>query len=208
MIENPPPPPPNPEIVRLESRLTLHSIYFATAKPPISNPKIGLVPSQRQTLMTLATDFKKYMELKPEAHLILGGHADVRGSVPYNQALSERRVNLTKSFLVEQGVPETNIDIKAYGKEENLTDAQVKDEVEGNPELSSEERQRILKNITTIRLASNRRVDVTLSTTGQSSVRQFPFNTADALTLIGGREAEYKKKTAKPSPKKKSAKKP
>ena len=40
----------------------------------------------------------------------------------------------------------------------------------------------------TIILASNRRVDVTLSTTGQESVRQFPFNAADSLTLIGGRE--------------------
>jgi hypothetical protein len=29
---------------------------------------------------------------------------------------------------------------------------------------------------------------VTLNTTGQESVRQFPFNAADALTLIGGRE--------------------
>jgi hypothetical protein len=46
----------------------------------------------------------------------------------------------------------------------------------------------------TIVLASDRRVDITLSTTGQSSVRQFPFNAADALTLIGGREDEAKKK--------------
>ena len=36
-------------------------------------------------------------------------------------------------------------------------------------------------------MASNRRVDVTLSTTGQTSKRQFPFNATDALTLIGGR---------------------
>jgi hypothetical protein len=46
----------------------------------------------------------------------------------------------------------------------------------------------------TIIFASNRRVDVTLSTTGQTSVRQFPFNAADSLTLIGGRESEMKKK--------------
>jgi hypothetical protein len=52
-------------------------------------------------------------------------------------------------------------------------------------------------------MASNRRVDVTLSTTGQTSVRQFPFNTTDSLTLIGGREGEAKKKAA---PKKRAAK--
>jgi hypothetical protein len=47
---------------------------------------------------------------------------------------------------------------------------------------------------------SNRRVDITLSTTGQESVRHFPFNAADSLSLIGGREAA-KKKTATPAEK-------
>ncbi len=117
MIENPPPPPVNPEIVRLEARLSLHSVYFVTDYPKIANPKGGLLPSQQKTLIALATDFKEYLQSKPDAHLILGGHADHRGSVEYNQALSERRVNRVKSFLVEQGVPEANIDIKAYGKE-------------------------------------------------------------------------------------------
>ncbi|MHB8215661.1 MAG: OmpA family protein [Candidatus Sulfotelmatobacter sp.] len=196
MVENPPPPPPNPEIKVLEARLALHSIYFPTAMPPVKNPNAGLLASQRQTLVALAADFKKYLESKPDAHLILEGHADVRGSVEYNQALSERRVARTKSFLVEQGVPEANIDTKAFGKQRNLTDEEVKQAVENNPEVSPEERQRSLRNIRTIRLASNRRVDVTLSTTGQSSVRQFPFNAADSLTLIGGREGEAKKKAA------------
>jgi len=214
MVENPPPPPPNPEIVELESRLALHSIYFPTAMPPVKTPNAGLLASQRQTLLDLATDFKKYLQSKPEAHLILEGHADIRGTDEYNQALSERRVNRTKSFLVEQGVPEANIDTKAYGKQRNLTDAEVKEAVENNPQVTPEERQRSLRNLRTIRMASNRRVDVTLSTTGQSSVRQFPFNAADALTLIGGREGAAKKKAAprKTAPKKtaprKSTKKP
>ena len=203
MIENPPPPPVNPEIVRLEARLSLHSVYFVTDYPKIANPRGGLLPSQQKTLISLATDFKQYLGSKPDAHLILGGHADHRGSVEYNQALSERRVNRVKSFLVEQGVPEANIDIKAYGKDDNLTTEQVTTEVNNNPDLSPEERQRILRNIVTIRMASNRRVDVTLSTTGQTSVRQFPFNTTDALTLIGGRESEVKKK---PVPKKRTGK--
>jgi outer membrane protein OmpA-like peptidoglycan-associated protein len=208
MIENPPPPPVNPEIAQLEARLSLHSVYFVTDYPKPANLKGGLLASQQKTLIALADDFKKYLASKPDAHLILGGHADHRGSVEYNQALSQRRVDRVKSFLVQQGVPEANIDTKAFGKEDNLTSAQVIDEVNNNPELSSEEKQRITRNIVTIRMASNRRVDVTLSTTGQTSVRQFPFNTADSLTLIGGREAEYKKKTAKPAPKKKKTNKP
>ena len=203
MIENPPPPPVNPDIVRLEARLSLHSVYFVTDYPKIANPKGGLLPSQQKTLISLATDFKEYLQSKPDAHLTLGGHADLRGSAAYNQALSERRVNRVKSFLIEQGVPEANIETKAFGKEHNLTDEEVKGEVESNPELTSEERQRVLRNMATIKMASNRRVDVTLSTTGQTSVRQFPFNATDALTLIGGRESEAKKKAV---PKKPAAK--
>jgi hypothetical protein len=89
------------------------------------------------------------------------------------------------------------------GEEQNMTPDQVKAAVETNPDLNDEERQRILKNMRTIVLASNRRVDVNLSTTGQESVRHFPFNAADSLTLIGGRTAELKKAPAKKAPAKK-----
>ena len=202
-VEAPPPPPqPSAETLRLEARLALHSIYFATAKPTEKNPNGGLVPSQQATLTTLASDFQKYLEIKPDAHLILEGHADPRGSVEYNQALSERRVAATKNFLVEHGVPAADIELKAYGKQRNLSNDEVKQSIENNPELTPEERQRITRNMRTIALAANRRVDVTLSTTGQTSVRQYPFNAADSLTLIGGREAEYKKKAPKRAPRK------
>ena len=196
MVENPP-----PQVDKaLEARLALHSVYFVVNQPLTSKPNGGLLPSQQKTLISLASDFRKYLETTPDAHLILGGHADHRGSVEFNQALSQRRVNRVKSFLVEQGIPEANIETKAFGKEHNLTTEEVQGEVESNPELSPEERQRVLKNIVTIRMASNRRVDVTLSTTGQTSVRQFPFNATDALTLIGGRESETKKKAAPKKP--------
>ncbi|MGA7442149.1 MAG: OmpA family protein [Candidatus Sulfotelmatobacter sp.] len=200
VVENPPPPVPSPDIKVMEARLALHSIYFPTAMPPISNPNAGLVVSQRETLFALAADFKKYLGSRPEAHLILESYADPRGPAEYNQKLSERRVDRVRSFLVEQGVSEAEIETKAFGARQTLSEAEVKDAVENNPELSPEERQRALRNIRTIVLASDRRVDITLSTTGQSSVRQFPFNAADALTLIGGREGKTKKKTAKPAP--------
>ena len=206
MVEAPPPPPqPSPEILRLEARLALHSIYFATAQPTVKNPNGGLVKSQQQTLTSLASDFQQYLKAKPDAHLILEGHADPRGSDEYNQALSERRVGSTKNFLVSQGIPEDHIEVKAFGKQRNLSAEEVKGSVEANSELTTEERARITKNMRTIILASNRRVDVTLSTTGETSLRQFPFNAADSLTLIGGRESEMKKK---PAAKKPAAKKP
>jgi len=207
-LQNPPPPPVDKA---LEARLALHSVYFPTAQPPVKDPSAGLIASQRRTLETLAADFKKYLEAKPDAHLILEGHADIRGSDTYNQALSERRVARVRSFLVEQGVPNSALETKAYGKERNLTLEEVKASVENNAELTKEERKRELARIEVIKLASNRRVDVTLKSAGQTetSVRQFPFNAADALTLIGGRESEMKaKQAAKPAPKKKPVNKP
>ena len=198
MVQNPP--PVSPEFIKLEARLSLHSIYFATNKPRVENPDGGLLPSQEQTLVSLAEDFKKYLETKPDAHLTLEGHADPRGSMEYNQALSERRVERTKRFLVEHGVPATNLETKAFGEQRNLDEAQVKDAVEKNPELNPEQRQRIVDNIKTVLLASNRRVDITLSTTGQKSVREFPFNAADSLSLLqqAGTKNTTKKK-AKPN---------
>ena len=186
VVENP---PPSPEVARLETRLALHSIYFPTAQPTIGNPDRGLLASQRQTLIVLADDFKKYLELKPDAFLTLEGHADPRGSAEYNQALSERRVERTRTFLIERGIPSSSLQTKAFGKQQDLTEAQVKDAVDQNPELTPEERQRVLGNMRTILLASNRRVDVTLSTTGQQSVRQYPFNAADSLTLLQQKSA-------------------
>lgn len=203
-IQNPPPPPVDKA---LEARLALHSVYFPTAQPTAKDPNGGLLPSQQKILLNLATDFKKYLQAKPDARITLEGHADHRGSAAFNQVLTERRVARVKSFLVENGVPESAIDTKALGKERNLTTDEVRQSIEQNPDLTTEERKRALSRIVLIRMASNRRVDITLNSAGQSetSVRQFPFNSTDALTLIGGREGEKKapaKRTPKKTPKK------
>jgi len=207
-IQAPPPPPVQPETSAIERRLAIHSIYFATARPRVEHPEAGLLPSQEQTLVTLSGDFKTLLQTKPNARLTLEGHADPRGTVEYNQALSERRVNRTRQFLIEQGVPEASIQTKAFGEQENLTDAQVKDAVEKNPELSPEQRQKVLANMNTVILASNRRVDITLTNAGQSSqesVREYPFNAADSLTLLdtkGGKTARPPARTKKSTKKK------
>jgi outer membrane protein OmpA-like peptidoglycan-associated protein len=200
-IAMPPPPPPPAEQVRLEARLALHSVFFPTAQPRAEHPEGGLVESQKGTLTTLATDFKSYLTFKPDAHLTLSGHTDVRGSVEYNQALSERRVARTKQFLVEQGVPEASIETRGLGKEEELTSDQVKALVEKNPDLDAAGRDKILHDLSVIVLAQNRRVDVTLSTTGEQSVRLYPFNAADSLTLLREKAPAPHKKAAAASKK-------
>jgi outer membrane protein OmpA-like peptidoglycan-associated protein len=196
-----------PQVHQLELKLALHSIYFPTAQPTVARPTGGLLASQAVTLDTLAADFKQYLTYRPDAHLILGGHADIRGGKEYNQLLSERRVERAKSYLIEKGVPADHIDTKAYGVDQNMTDEQVKQLLEEDPDLTPAEKQQFLKNLVTIRLANNRRVDVTLSTTGEQSVRRFPFNAKDALTLMN-RKVEGGGTGKTPAAKPPAAKKP
>ncbi|MHB8542154.1 MAG: OmpA family protein [Candidatus Acidiferrales bacterium] len=190
------------EVKQLEARLSLHSIYFATARPTIANPNAGLVASQQKVLRSLARDFNRYLTFKPDAHLILEGHADRRGSPAFNKALTERRVERTKSFLVEHGVPAADIETHALGAEQNLSAAQVKQLIAQNPDLTNAERERIDDNLQMIVWANNRRVDVSLNTTGQQSVRQYPFNAEDALTLLSTKGGKRSKRMRRPSKRK------
>ena len=117
-------------------------------------------------------------------------------------ALSERRVGSVKHFLIEQGVPEANIDTQAMGDEHPLTKDEVKQLVTTNPDLTDDERKKILRNITQIYLAQNRRVDITLANTGQQSVQLYPFNAHDAGTLLSEKaQAHAKKQPAAPKKK-------
>jgi outer membrane protein OmpA-like peptidoglycan-associated protein len=172
-IEAPPPP-----------ELAMRSVYFQTDIPTPRESDEGLLPSEQEELKSIAAVFKQYIASAPEAHLILSGHADKRGPDGYNMALSERRVQLAKNYLTEQGVPANNIETKGYGEQQNLTADQVKQLLEQNPNLSEEDRKAEQWRMHSIVLANNRRVDITLSTTGQESLRQYPFKAVDFAKLI------------------------
>lgn len=193
IVEAPPPPPHS----NAEVRLALRSIYFPTALPTAAKPDVGLIQSQQATLTSLAADFKEYLAKKPDAHLLLGGHADHRGPAEFNRSLSERRVEITRRFLISEGVAEGNIIVRAYGEEKELTTDEVKQLVEQHPNLSQENKDRIINNLQTVTLAQNRRVDITLSSTGQQSVRQFPFNAEDSLTLLSPKAERAKRAGSK-----------
>jgi outer membrane protein OmpA-like peptidoglycan-associated protein len=195
-VQAPPPPPPPPP-----ASLILHSVFFPTALPNAKRPDKGLAESQEQILTTLATDLKNYLQVKPDAQITLTGHTDPRGTPAYNKALSERRVNSVKNFLVGQGVPESAIMTNAVGETELLSKDQVKAQIQSNTELSDAEKAKIMRQFNVIYLAKNRRVDVRLNT-GQESVQEYPFNAHDAETLLAPEaQAHAKKHTAAPKKK-------
>ena len=178
---------PSPALAALETSLSMNSVYFPTALPAKRDPAGGLLQSQQLILTQLAGEFRKYLSYRADAHLILQAHADNRGSVAYNQTLSERRAERVRDFLVEQGVPPANLETVAYGKERNLDSEEVKSLEEENPSLSPTEKKKIFRNLPTHVLANNRRVDIVLSTTGQESYKFFPYLAADAKEILGAK---------------------
>lgn len=189
--------------------LELNSIYFPTNLPTKADPMGGLEPSQEARLRTLVADFKQYLQTHPDAHMVLlsfQGHADRRGSVAYNMALSERRADRVKAFLVEAGIPESVLETKAFGKGQELTAAEIKQLNEQNPNLTPEDRKRIAREWAVFLLANNRRVDVVLNVTGQESKRYYPFNSEDVKILMSLRQPSTGRaraaKKAKKAPKK------
>src|SRR5262249_57492207 len=114
----------------------------------------------------------------------------------------------SKAFVVEQGVAADVIETQGLGVEQPMSADQVKQAVEQEQGLSPAQKAQLNRNASVLALAQNRRVDVTLSTTGQTSVRQFPFNAEDALSLLnpkgvgtGARKPAPKTGPPKPAPK-------
>jgi outer membrane protein OmpA-like peptidoglycan-associated protein len=171
-------------LIEADTGLALNSVYFPTDVPRSIKTRKALVPSQQAALTSVSDAFKKYLEYKPDAHLRLIGHADKRGENGYNKALSARRAEVAKDFLIAQGVPADHLETEGRGEDQNLADDQVKQLVEQNPELNEAERQKALEKLETLVLANNRRVDISLSTTGQESSLQYPFKAEDFATLV------------------------
>ena len=165
---------------------------FPPLGPPLRIPEEGWLTVRHEILKVMAEDLRSYLKYKPDAHLILGGHADPRGSAEYNKALTQRRVERTKAYLVENGVAADHIETRSFGKEDQLTADQIKEQIAENPDLSPADQQQMLNNLQVMVLANNRRVDVTLSTTGAESTRRYPFNANDYLALINTKGTEKK----------------
>jgi len=177
----------------LMTKLTFNSIYFPYNQPTTADPQGGLVPGEQKRLMDVSDTFKQYVQLRPDAHLILEAHCDHRGTSEYNKRLAERRADRVKSYLVENGVPAAGIETVAVGKEKNLTNKEVLELLDQNPNVTPAERQRVRRNLETFRMANNRRVDIRLSTSGQTSLRYFPYNSDDLKVLLGGGKPGSKK---------------
>lgn len=111
------------------------------------------------------------------------GHADRRGAKKYNQNLSARRADRAKQFLVDQGIAADKIEVRAHGYQQNMAADKVKELIGRHPDLTDMERETYLKKLSSVVLATNRRVDLSLST-GQESIRHYTFKADDSSALL------------------------
>ena len=164
---------PIPEVV-------LQSVFYPTDYPDEKHPQVGLLKSQQLDLATLAAGFKKYLEYDPDAKLSVEAYADTRGSAPYNQELSGRRVERIKQYLVEQGIAADKVQTAAHGKESPIDKKAVKELEATNPNQPPKAR---LKNVEGDWLAYNRRADIVLLPSEKKSAQFYPHNADDSQII-------------------------
>ncbi len=77
-----------------------------------------LAASSQRVLDDVADGLRKHPRLRIE----LQGHTDSSGSDQYNLRLSQKRAESVKSYLLQQGVPSTQLISKGYGESQPVAD--------------------------------------------------------------------------------------
>jgi outer membrane protein OmpA-like peptidoglycan-associated protein len=87
-------------------------VQYTTAKVHFNFDKSDIRPEAQDTLKFLL-DFLLYNQ---HLDMTLSGHADDRGTLDYNQALSERRAQAVKNFFAKGGLDKNRIKTRGYGE--------------------------------------------------------------------------------------------
>jgi peptidoglycan-associated lipoprotein len=83
----------------------LKSIHFAFDQAKIGSSEAGRL-----------RDSMRWLKSHADMVVLVGGHADERGSDTYNTKLGERRANAVKSYLIANGVEADRITTATFGE--------------------------------------------------------------------------------------------
>jgi OmpA-OmpF porin, OOP family len=108
---------PEKQIAELQTAALPQAVHFSE-DAFFDFDKAVLKPKGRELLDKLVAQLA---DVKYGTILVVG-HTDRIGSAKYNQALSERRANAVRSYLVKAEIPPSNIRAVGRGKAEPLTD--------------------------------------------------------------------------------------
>jgi outer membrane protein OmpA-like peptidoglycan-associated protein len=103
-VVQPPPPAPAPEKTE-PTGVKVEEIYFDFDKAEIK-------PEMRDDLDAVVN----YLKLHPSSKIVLGGHASEEGTQKYNLALSKRRNDAVRAYLIQAGIKGDRIIEKAFGE--------------------------------------------------------------------------------------------
>jgi outer membrane protein OmpA-like peptidoglycan-associated protein len=102
----------------LETRDTSRGLVVNMSDVLFESAKYGLRPAARERLAKIAGILLAY----PDLHLQVEGHTDSIGSDAYNQELSEKRAGAVQQYLVQQGIPESSMVARGFGKLQPVAD--------------------------------------------------------------------------------------
>jgi len=68
-----------------------------------------------------------FMNENKDKKASLSGHTDSIGTEAYNQALSERRVNSVKDYVVKKGVDSSRVSGQGFGESKPIADNKTKE---------------------------------------------------------------------------------
>jgi peptidoglycan-associated lipoprotein len=80
--------------------------------------KHNLTPEAQSTLQADATTLREILQQYPHYKLTVEGFCDERGSDEYNLALGDQRARKAEQFLVDLGLPASQLRTVSYGKED------------------------------------------------------------------------------------------
>ena len=111
-VETPPPPPPPPAPVAKPAPPAPGTKITEIKGPHFDFNKSTIKPEGQRRL----DDVVRLMRDNPTMKVEAVGHTDSVGSDAYNLKLGERRARSVASYLTEQGVSPSRIDIRSEGK--------------------------------------------------------------------------------------------
>jgi outer membrane protein OmpA-like peptidoglycan-associated protein len=63
----------------------------------------------------------RWLRLRPGHHIVLEGHTDKLGTMPYNEDLATRRIQSVRARLIRDGIPSDRIVMITYGETQAIT---------------------------------------------------------------------------------------
>ncbi len=94
--------------------ITLNNVQFDVSKATLR-------PTSYKDLLELL----KYLSIKKDEKIEIGGHTDSSGIEEKNVLLSQQRADVIKAYLVKNGIPEANVFAKGYGSSQPISDNQT-----------------------------------------------------------------------------------